>query len=166
MSRRCCLSLAGCSCYRNGDEPALPGCSDALCFVKACLSELLWISTSELVLLRHIQQAGAKVYTETEVMGIAGNVGAVAGGCHEPSPDDSARQLVAVLHRYEMYTLAERCTLPMMYERDQGIFVNNQLRTNIARYLRRGGMLPRSMKSTDWGPSDQGTMVFGSRTGC
>jgi len=28
-------------------------------------------------------------------------------------------------------TLAERCTLPMMYERDEGIFVNNQLRTSV-----------------------------------
>ncbi|MDQ6644410.1 MAG: FAD-dependent oxidoreductase, partial [Chloroflexota bacterium] len=97
---------------------------------KTCLSGVLDQYASEL-LLRHIQQAGAKVYTETEVMGIAGNVGAVAGivtNHHKMIPC----QLVAICTGMRpVTTLAERCTLPMMYERNQGIFVNNQLRTNV-----------------------------------
>ena len=97
---------------------------------KTCLSGVLDQHASELV-LRHIQQAGAKVYTETEVMGIAGNVGAVAGvvtNHHQMIPC----QLVAVCTGMRpVTTLAQRCTLPMMYERDQGIFVNNHLRTNV-----------------------------------
>src|SRR5437868_14271059 len=65
------------------------------------------------------------------MLGIAGNVGAVAGvvtNHHQMIPC----QLVVVCTGMKPVTiLAERSTLPMMYERDEGIFVNNQLRTSV-----------------------------------
>src|SRR5260370_35792833 len=52
---------------------------------KTCLSRVLDQRASDL-LLKHIQQAGARVYSETEILGIAGNVGAGAGLVSEQHP--------------------------------------------------------------------------------
>jgi NAD(P)H-nitrite reductase large subunit len=97
---------------------------------KTCLSRALDQRAFDL-LLKHIQQAGALVYTETEILGIAGNVGAVAGVVTNHHQMIPCQLVVVCTGMRPVTTLAERCTLPMMYERDEGIFVNNQLRTNV-----------------------------------
>ena len=97
---------------------------------KTCLSRVLDRRASDL-LLKHIQQAGARVYSETEVLGIAGNVGAVAGVVTNHHQMIPCQLVVVCTGMKPVTTLAERCTLPIMYERDEGIFVNNQLRTNV-----------------------------------
>ncbi|HEY6411981.1 MAG TPA: FAD-dependent oxidoreductase, partial [Ktedonobacteraceae bacterium] len=97
---------------------------------KTCLSRELDLQSSEL-LIRHIQQAGAKVYTETELVGIAGNIGAVAGAITNHQQMLPCQLVLVCTGIKPVTTLAEHCTLPMMFEREQGIFVNNQLRTNV-----------------------------------
>ncbi len=97
---------------------------------KACLSRVLDLHSSEL-LIRHIQQAGARVYTETELVGIAGNIGAVAGVITNHQQMLPCQLVLVCTGMKPVTTLAEHCTLPMMFDHEQGIFVNNQLRTNI-----------------------------------
>jgi len=97
---------------------------------KTCLSRVLDLHSSEL-LIRHIQQAGARVYTETELVGIAGNIGAVAGVITNHQQMLPCQLVLVCTGMKPVTTLAEHCTLPMMFDREQGIFVNNQLRTNV-----------------------------------
>ncbi len=97
---------------------------------KTCLSRILDQRSSELV-MRHIQQAGARIYTETEIVGIAGNTGAVAGVVTNHQQMLPCQLVLACTGMKPVTTLAEHCTMPIMFERDQGIFVNNQLRTNV-----------------------------------
>jgi NAD(P)H-nitrite reductase large subunit len=97
---------------------------------ETCLSHVLDTRASERV-LQHMRRAGARVYTETEVPGIAGHVGAVVGvitNQHQFLPC----QLVLVCTGSTPATLlAQRCSVPMLYEQARGIFVNNQLRTSV-----------------------------------
>ena len=97
---------------------------------KTCLSRVLDQRASDL-LLKHIQQAGARVYSETEMLGIAGNIGAVAGVVTNHHQMIPCQLVVVCTGMKPVTTLAERCTLPMMHECDEGIFVNNQLRTSV-----------------------------------
>ncbi|TME08419.1 MAG: NAD(P)/FAD-dependent oxidoreductase [Chloroflexi bacterium] len=97
---------------------------------KTCLSRILDQRSSELV-MRHIQQAGARIYTETEIVGIAGNTGTVVGVVTNHQQMLPCQLVLACTGMKPVTTLAEHCTLPIMFERDQGIFVNNQLRTNV-----------------------------------
>lgn len=95
-----------------------------------CMSRALDERASEL-LLKHMQRTGARVYTETEMLGIAGNVGAVAGVVTNHHQMIPCQLVVVCTGMRPVTTLAERCTLPMMYEQNEGIFVNDQMRTNI-----------------------------------
>jgi NADPH-dependent 2,4-dienoyl-CoA reductase/sulfur reductase-like enzyme len=92
------------------------------------LPRMLDRPASDMVLER-IQRAGAKVYTETEVIGIVGRVGAVAGvvtNLHQLLPC----QLVLVCTgTTPVTTLATHCDLPMKHKR--GILVDDQLRTSV-----------------------------------
>ncbi|HEY6407954.1 MAG TPA: FAD-dependent oxidoreductase [Ktedonobacteraceae bacterium] len=97
---------------------------------KTCLSSVLDDRSSELV-LQHIRQAGAKVYTETEIVGIAGNVGAVAGVVTNQQQMLPCQIVLVCTGMKPVTALAEHCTLPVMYERNRGIVVNNLLRTNV-----------------------------------
>jgi len=66
---------------------------------KTCLSRVLDLHSSEL-LIRHIQQAGARVYTETELVGITGNIGSVRWSHNKP-PADASLPAGTGLHRHE-----------------------------------------------------------------
>jgi NADPH-dependent 2,4-dienoyl-CoA reductase/sulfur reductase-like enzyme len=84
--------------------------------------------TSDMVLER-IRRAGAKVYTQTEVIGVVGRVGSVNGvvtNQHQFLPC----QLVLVCTGTNPVTaLATHCDLPMKCKR--GILVDDQLRTSV-----------------------------------
>lgn len=97
---------------------------------KTCLSKILDLRSSELV-LQHMRQAGARVYSETEPVGIVGNIGAVAGVVTNQQQMLPCQLVLVCTGMKPVTTLAEHCTLPMMYEGKQGIVVNNQLRTNV-----------------------------------
>ena len=97
---------------------------------KTCLSHLLDTRASERV-LQHMQRAGARIYQETEVLGIVGHVGVVVGvmtNQHQLLPC----QLVLVCTGSTPATLlAQRCTIPLLYEQVRGIFVNHHQRTSV-----------------------------------
>lgn len=81
------------------------------------------------MVLEGIRRAGARIYTETEVIGIVGRVGVVAGVVttqHQMLPC----QLVLVCTGTAPRTsLARSCDLPMKHQ--QGILVDDQLRTSV-----------------------------------
>ncbi len=83
---------------------------------------------SEMVLER-IRRAGAKVYTETEVIGIIGRVGAVAGVVTNQEQMIPCQLVLACTGTSPVTTLAEHCNLPMKHKR--GILVDDQLRTSV-----------------------------------
>jgi NAD(P)H-nitrite reductase large subunit len=97
---------------------------------KTCLSKILDLRSSELV-LQHMRQAGARVYSETEPVGIVGNIGAVAGVVTNHQQMLPCQLVLVCTGMKPVTTLAEHCTLPMMYEGKKGIVVNNLLRTNV-----------------------------------
>ncbi len=73
----------------------------------------------------------ARVYSETEPVGIVGNIGAVAGVVTNHQQMLPCQLVLVCTGKKPVTTLAEHCTLPMMYEDKQGIVVNNLLRTNV-----------------------------------
>jgi len=92
------------------------------------LPRMLDIPASDMVLER-IRRAGAKVYTQTEVIGVVGRVGSVNGvvtNQHQFLPG----QLVLVCTGTSPATrLATYCDLPMKCKR--GILVDDQLRSSV-----------------------------------
>src|SRR2546421_4201237 len=92
------------------------------------LPRMLDRPASDMVLER-VKRAGAKVYTQTEVIGVVGRVGSVNGvvtNQHQFLPG----QLVLVCTGTSPATrLATHCDLPMKCKR--GILVDDQLRTSV-----------------------------------
>src|SRR5712692_651139 len=97
---------------------------------KTCLSRVMDQRASAVV-MKHIEKAGARIHCETEVVGIVGSVGTVAGVVTTYNQLISCQLVLVCTGTRPVTTLAEHCTQPMMYERDRGIFVNNQLRTSV-----------------------------------
>lgn len=97
---------------------------------KTCLSHVLDTHASGRV-LQHMQRAGVRVYTETEVLGIAGHVGMVMGVITNQHQFLPCQLVLACTGSTPATLLAQRCTVPMLYEQARGIFVNNQLRTSV-----------------------------------
>lgn len=81
---------------------------------------------SEMVLER-VQKSGGKVYTNTEVIGIVGRVGAVAGVITNQQEMIPCQLVLTCTGTYPVVTLAEHCTLPIRQK--NGIIVDDQLRT-------------------------------------
>jgi NAD(P)H-nitrite reductase large subunit len=82
-------------------------------------------------MVQHIQQQGAIVYPETEVTGIVGSVGVVAGVVTNEQ-QMIACQLVLVCTGSSPDTiLASRCSQSIQHEHGRGILVNDQLRTSV-----------------------------------
>lgn len=81
------------------------------------------------MVLERIQRAGANVYTETEVLGIVGRVGAVAGVVTNQQQMIPCQLVLVCTGTSPVTTLAERCTLPMQYK--HGILVDDQFRTSV-----------------------------------
>ena len=81
------------------------------------------------MVLDSIRRAGAKVYTETEVVGIVGRVGAVAGVVTTTQQMLPCQLVLVCTGTAPVTTLAQHCDLPMKYDRS-GILVDDQLRTS------------------------------------
>jgi NAD(P)H-nitrite reductase large subunit len=92
------------------------------------MHRLLDRPASEMVLER-VRRAGCKVYTETEVMGIVGRVGAVVGVITNHQEMIPCQLVLTCTGTYPVTTLAERSTVPLQHQR--GILVDDQLRTNV-----------------------------------
>ncbi len=83
---------------------------------------------SEMVLER-VRRAGAKVSTETEIIGIVGRVGIVSGVVTNQQRMIPCQLVLACTGTSPNLALAERCNVPMLHKR--GILVDDQLRTNV-----------------------------------
>ena len=92
------------------------------------LPRMLDRPASDLVLER-IRRAGAKVYTETEVIGIVGKVGSVIGVVTNQHQFLPCQLVLVCTGTTPVTTLATHCDLPMKYKR--GILVDDQLRTSV-----------------------------------
>ena len=92
------------------------------------LPRMLDRPSSDMVLER-IQRAGAKVYTETEVLGIIGRVGAVAGVVTNQHHLIPCELVLVCTGTTPVTSLARHCDLPMKHKR--GILVDDQLRTSV-----------------------------------
>ncbi len=92
------------------------------------LPRMLDRPASDMVLER-IKRAGAKVYTQTEVIGIAGRVGSVNGVVTNQRQFLPCQLVLVCTGTTPVTTLATQCDLPMKYER--GILVDDQLRTSV-----------------------------------
>jgi NAD(P)H-nitrite reductase large subunit len=91
------------------------------------LPRMLDRPASEMV-LDHTRHAGAKIYTETEVIGIVGRVGSVAGVVTNQHQMLPCQLILVCTGTTPVTTLAERCDLPM--QQRHGILVDDCLRTS------------------------------------
>src|SRR5258708_8768619 len=91
------------------------------------LPRMLDRPASDMVIER-VQRAGARVYTETEAIGIVGRVGAVAGVVTNQHQLLPCQLVLVCTGTTPVTTLAKHCDLPMQHK--HGILVDNQLRTS------------------------------------
>jgi len=92
------------------------------------LPRMLDRPASDMVLER-IKRAGAKVYTQTEIIGIVGRVGAVNGVVTNQHQFLPCQMVLVCTGTTPATTLATQCDLPMKWKR--GILVDDQLRTSV-----------------------------------
>ncbi|HEU0003737.1 MAG TPA: FAD-dependent oxidoreductase [Ktedonobacteraceae bacterium] len=92
------------------------------------LSRMLDRPASDMV-LDSIQRAGARVYTETEALGIVGRVGTVAGVVTNQQELIPCQLVLICTGTTAMTSLARHCDLKMKHK--QGILVDDQLRTSV-----------------------------------
>ena len=109
------------------------------------LSKMLDRSASELV-LENMHNAGAKVYTNTELVGIVGRVGSVAGVVTTQHNMLPCQLVLVCTGTTPVTTLAEHCTLPMLH--DRGILVDDQFRTNVRDIYAAGDVAARKNPQT------------------
>jgi NAD(P)H-nitrite reductase large subunit len=83
--------------------------------------------SSEMVLER-VRRAGAIVYTETEVVGIVGRIGVVAGVITNHQKMIPCDLVLSCTGTQAVTDLAKHCSVPLKHER--GIMVDDQLRTS------------------------------------
>lgn len=83
---------------------------------------------SEMV-LEGIRNAGAKIYTKTEVVGIVGRIGIVAGVVTTQEQMLPCQLVLVCTGTAPVTALAKRCDVPISAK--QGILVNEQLRTSV-----------------------------------
>ncbi|WP_069805939.1 NAD(P)/FAD-dependent oxidoreductase [Thermogemmatispora onikobensis] len=92
------------------------------------LPRMLDETASEMV-LEGIRQAGAAVYTSTEVVGIVGRVGSVIGVVTNHQQFIPCQLVVACTGTKPVTTLAKHCDLPLKHE--NGILVDDHLRSSV-----------------------------------
>ncbi|MGI9060409.1 MAG: NAD(P)/FAD-dependent oxidoreductase [Ktedonobacteraceae bacterium] len=92
------------------------------------LPRILDQAASEMV-VDTIRNAGVKVYTSTEVIGIVGRVGSVAGVVTNQQKMIPCQMVLTCTGTSPVTTLAESCDVPMVHAR--GIYVDDQLRTSV-----------------------------------
>ena len=81
------------------------------------------------MVLESSRRAGARVYTETEVVGIVGKVGAVAGVVTNDGELIACQMVLACTGTVPLTMLAESCDARIAHK--HGIIVDDQLRTSI-----------------------------------
>ncbi len=81
------------------------------------------------LVLEHIQRAGAKIYLETEVAGIVGRVGVVAGVITNQNQLIPCQLVLVCTGTRPNAALARHCTEPMLCK--NGILVDDHLRTSV-----------------------------------
>ncbi len=92
------------------------------------LPRMLDRAASEMV-LEGMRHAGAKIYTETEVQGIVGRVGVVAGVVTTQQQMLPCQLVLVCTGTASVTELAQHCDLPLKHR--QGILVDDQLRTSV-----------------------------------
>nr|BBH94040.1 hypothetical protein KTA_22390 [Thermogemmatispora argillosa] len=92
------------------------------------LPRMLDETASEMVLER-IRQAGASVYTSTEVVGIVGRMGSVIGVVTNQQQFIPCQLVVACTGTKPVTELAKHCDLPLKHE--NGILVDDHLRSSV-----------------------------------
>ncbi|QBD80612.1 hypothetical protein EPA93_33420 [Ktedonosporobacter rubrisoli] len=83
---------------------------------------------SELV-LENVRRAGAVVHTQTEVVGVVGRVGVVAGVITNQQTMIPCQMVLSCTGTRPVDELAERCSLPLKHK--NGILVDDQLRSSV-----------------------------------
>ena len=81
------------------------------------------------MVLESSRRAGARVYTDTEVVGIIGKVGAVAGVVTNHGETIPCQMVLACTGTAPVTTLAESCDVPITHK--HGILVDDQLHTSV-----------------------------------
>ncbi len=109
------------------------------------LSKMLDGPASELV-LENIRNAGAKVYTGTELVGIVGRVGSVAGVVTTRHNMIPCQLVLVCTGTSPVTTLAEQCDIPMLH--DRGILVDDQSRTSVRDIYAAGDVAARKNPQT------------------
>jgi NADPH-dependent 2,4-dienoyl-CoA reductase/sulfur reductase-like enzyme len=92
------------------------------------LSRMLDKEASSLVMAR-VQRAGVSLHTNTQVLGIVGRIGCVAGVITSNRQMIPCQLVLSCTGTQAASKLAQRCTMPM--EHDRGIKVDDQLRTSV-----------------------------------
>ncbi|GHO85407.1 NAD(P)/FAD-dependent oxidoreductase [Dictyobacter formicarum] len=95
---------------------------------KTFMGKVLDEYASEIV-LNNVRRAGATVYLETEVTGIVGRVGAVAGVITSHQEMLPCQLVLSCTGTQAATQLAANCTVPMMHK--NGIMVDDKLRTSV-----------------------------------
>lgn len=81
------------------------------------------------MVLDHVRRSGVKVYTRTEVIGVVGRVGAVAGVVTNQNQMIPCQMVLSCTGTQPVSTLAKQCTVPI--QQKKGILVNDKLRTSV-----------------------------------
>ena len=117
------------------------------------LSRMLDRPASDMVLER-IRRAGAKVYTQTEVIGVVGRVGAVNGVVTNQHQFVPCQLVLVCTGTTPATALATHCDLPMKCKR--GILVDDQLRTSVRSIYAAGDVAAlKDPQSGEYGPRAQ-----------
>ncbi|GER87930.1 hypothetical protein KDW_20920 [Dictyobacter vulcani] len=95
---------------------------------KTFMGRVLDDPASEIV-LNNVRRAGAIVHLETEVAGIIGRVGAVAGAITNQQEMIPCQIVLSCTGTRAATSLARSCTVPMMHK--NGIMVDDKLRTSV-----------------------------------
>jgi NADPH-dependent 2,4-dienoyl-CoA reductase/sulfur reductase-like enzyme len=95
---------------------------------KTFMARMLDQTGSEMV-LNNVRRAGAIIHTETEIKGIVGRVGAVAGVVTDQSQLLPCQLVLTCTGTQPAVTLAQQCSVPMQYK--NGILVDDKLRTSV-----------------------------------
>jgi NAD(P)H-nitrite reductase large subunit len=95
---------------------------------KTFMGRMLDQAASEMV-LNNVRRAGAIIHTETEIKGIVGRIGAVAGVITNDSQLIACQLVLTCTGTQPVVTLAEYCSIPMQYQ--NGILVDSKQRTSV-----------------------------------
>ncbi len=103
--------------------------------------------TASSMVLENTRNAGAKIVTKTEVIGIVGRVGSAVGVITNNNKMIPCQLVLVCTGTSPVTTLAEQCTTPMMYGR--GIYVDEQFRTSVPDIYAAGDVAARKNPQTE-----------------